>query len=85
MLSVKGSAKEGVKSLKKIFAKEGWDLPDVDLTDKQAMADYLKKKAEPLHNEWMVLEVVRDTNVFPSKVSNENLYPVLSSNSKRSI
>lgn len=52
MLSVKDSAKEGVKSLKKIFAKEGWDLPDVDLTDKQAMADYLKKKAEPLHNEW---------------------------------
>lgn len=52
MLSVKDSAKEGVKSLKKIFAKEGWDLPDVDLTDKQAMADYLKKKAEPLHDEW---------------------------------
>lgn len=52
MLSVKDSAKEGVKSLKKIFAKEGWDLPDVDLTDKQAMAAYLKKKAEPLHDEW---------------------------------
>ena len=45
MLSVKDSAKEGVKSLKKIFAKEGWDLPDVDLTDKQAAVDYLKKKA----------------------------------------
>lgn len=52
MLSVKDSAKEGVKSLKKIFAKEGWDLPDVDLTDKQAAVDYLKKKAEPLHDEW---------------------------------
>ncbi|QLI95479.1 ATP-binding protein (plasmid) [Limosilactobacillus mucosae] len=52
MLSVKDSAKEGVRSLKKIFDKEGWNLPDVDLTDKQAMADYLKKKAEPLHDEW---------------------------------
>ncbi len=52
MLSVKDNAKEGVRSLKKIFAKEGWDLPDVDLTDKQAMAAYLRKKAEPLHDEW---------------------------------
>ena len=52
MLNVKDSAKEGVKSLKKIFAKEGWELPDVDLTDKQAAVDYLKKKAEPLHDEW---------------------------------
>lgn len=52
MLSVKDSAKEGMKSLKKIFAKEGWELPDVDLSNKQAAAEYLKKKAEPLHDEW---------------------------------
>lgn len=52
MYDVKEDAKRSLKSLKRIFAKEGWDLPNVDLTDKQAAVDYLKKQAEPLHAEW---------------------------------
>lgn len=52
MHSVKDDAKQGLKSLKRIFAKEGWELPNVDLTNKQEAVEYLKKQAEPLHAEW---------------------------------